>query len=229
MQFFKAELITRKENNKIIAKVTERLTAIKKELNTIQLKPHVKYGLLYQNETGAWRIADNHETARIPSGLYTYVCTKSGFIRLEPLLYGETKHLVLSEYAEKVRYAGWISFKKDGGGEMEFWNNDSGGYKPSPHQCHQAGLPLDLFQNNSPNLHGDKMMGDDVFCLEKHKQAIQQKAAQTIFNAYKNYQARKQNKAYRALRTKARLAAISNDNEPALDETPKQAIIVPCS
>ncbi len=228
MRFFKGELVCRKENNKILAKITGRLGAVKKELSIAKLKAHVKYGLLYQNEQGQWRIADNQDTARIPTGLYTYVCTEMGFIRLEPLVQGETKHLVLADHAEKIRYAGWIKFKEDGSGEIEYWNNDSGGYKPSPHQCQQAGLPLELFQNESESPRS-REIDAKIFCLDAHKQAIQAEAARTILHTYKQYKACKQVDTFQRLRNKERLKVIANNAEPRDDEISKQAIRVTCA
>jgi hypothetical protein len=225
MRFFKP--IERKETNKIIARISERLTAIKKELDINKLKTHVKYGILYQNEMGQWRIVDNQPTARIPSGLYTYVCTKAGFIRLEPLLHGETKHLVLSDYADEIRYAGWISFKKDGSGDMEYWNNDSGGYKPSPYQCQQAGLPIELFQNLSISPRENETT-DNMFDLDTHQQAIKQAAANTIIGAFRHYKTHLQGNAYQVLRAKEQ-AIVVNNTVSIADEMPTEAITVSCS
>jgi hypothetical protein len=120
-----------------------------KGLTEISLKSELRYGLLYKNATGDWRIADKTATDSVPEGLYTYVRTKQGFIHIVPVMRGETKHLILADYAENVRYAGCISFKKDGSGEIEHWDNDSGGYKPSPSLYYRAGLPLNLFKDKS--------------------------------------------------------------------------------
>lgn len=143
MKFFQP--ITR-----VVENSTIRITAARRQkmLNhsvkakTFCNKP-TYYGILHQNDKNEWRVADQYGTDQIPCGVYTFIRTTTGFIRVAPAPQGTTNHLEVANYAAEVRYAGEISFNSQG--KMLSWNNKSGGYRPDFHQASQAGLPLDIF------------------------------------------------------------------------------------
>lgn len=143
MKFFQP--ITRVVENPTICVTAARRQKILNhsvKAKTFSSKP-TYYGILYQNDKNEWRVADQYGTDQIPCGVYTFIRTTTGFIRVAPAPQGTTNHLEVANYAAEVRYAGEISFNSQG--KMLSWNNQSGGYQPDFQQASQAGLPLDIF------------------------------------------------------------------------------------
>lgn len=136
--------ILRQENNRILMRGASREALEKANAAPEKLKDLIKYGLLYQDEAGKWLIATKDHDATTPNGSYAFVRTKTGFLRVWPIKDGATMHLLLSGYADSVRYAGEIAFSAKG--TMLSWNNQSGGYLPPEELQAQAGLPRELYE-----------------------------------------------------------------------------------
>lgn len=135
---------------RVIENSTIRVTAARRQkmlMRSVQAKTFSSkptyYGLLYKNDQNEWRITDQYGMEQIPCGVYTFVRTTLGFIRVAPAPQGTTNHLEVANYAAEVLYAGEIAFNTQG--KMLSWNNQSGGYRPNFYQASQAGLPLDIF------------------------------------------------------------------------------------
>ena len=144
LSFF--EPITRKENNTVLEKISNFQKKKKASITLEILKEQVNYGLLYEQAPNQWRIATKNNNAEIPQGQYAFVRTSTGFIRAWPMNKTEaSSHLALSGYANKIRYAGEVTFSNDGFGEFLSWNNQSGGYLPSANLSKQAGLSCRFF------------------------------------------------------------------------------------
>jgi hypothetical protein len=95
--------------------------------------------LLIELDTKRWIIYDNitdTQFAPDPHQTYIFVTMADKSIRIAPALQGG--HALLSENAKYIRFAGEVQFNEKG--QIEYWNNQSGGYYPSPYLAHQAGL-----------------------------------------------------------------------------------------
>lgn len=171
--------ITRKQDNTVIEKLAaKRLSSIlqpKKKLTNISSSIPIPYGILFMDQ-GRWLVVDQNGI-KPPEGVYTFVRTLLGFIRVAPAPDGKTNHLVVADYAHKVRYAGVICFSLLSNNEavLKFWNNESGGYRPSSKLAHLAGLPMPLFKpfsltpnhTDSPKLEENKKIGSSKVAKEK--------------------------------------------------------------
>ena len=73
----------------------------------------------------------------LPNARYVFVTETSGVIRMHP----SYRHPVLSE-GRSVAYAGEAAFRH---GQLEWWSNASGHYRPDAGHAEQAGLPLENF------------------------------------------------------------------------------------
>jgi len=140
----------RKETNSLIELFVAQLRKRTLLVATDKLKKVINYGILYKNKQQQWRIADKNNAGSIPQGTYIFVRMTSGFIRVQPAD-SSIKHLGLASYAEKVLYAGEVAFKDNGSGEMLWWSNQSGGYKPVASLNFLANLPTNLFHTATPS------------------------------------------------------------------------------
>jgi hypothetical protein len=73
----------------------------------------------------------------LPNTRYVFVTDQQGAIRMHP----RYRHPVIAD-GKPVRYAGEADFQH---GELRWWSNASGNYKPDRRHAEQAGLPLDRF------------------------------------------------------------------------------------
>lgn len=79
---------------------------------------------------------DHHEH-RIPHAKYIFVSQANGDVRLHP----HYRHPALAE-GQSVRYAGEAEFRH---GQLLWWSNASGNYRPDATYASQAGLPMERF------------------------------------------------------------------------------------
>jgi hypothetical protein len=85
-----------------------------------------------------YRLNRGKERAQyVPNSRYVFVTTTAG----ETLLHPRYRHPALAQ-GRPVLYAGEASFNN---GELEWWSNASGNYRPDPNHAAQAGLPMDQF------------------------------------------------------------------------------------
>lgn len=138
MRFFKP--ISRKQDSIVIGKIVQRQQKKKLSLALGELREHINYSLLYQNENCEWRIINKDNSEEIPVGNYIFVRTLTGFMRISPNAYS---HSTLADYKKDVAYAGEILFDKDG--KLVMWNNRSGTYQPDAVFFKQAKLPPECF------------------------------------------------------------------------------------
>lgn len=73
----------------------------------------------------------------VPNARYIFVRMTSGEIRMHP----QFRHPVLAE-GKPVLYAGEAYFRN---GNLDWWSNGSGNYRPDPDHAVQANLPMDRF------------------------------------------------------------------------------------
>jgi len=73
----------------------------------------------------------------LPNAKFVFVTEASGAIRMHPRF----RHPVLAE-GRPVRYAGEAEFRH---GQLEWWSNASGNYRPDAGHAQQAGLPMERF------------------------------------------------------------------------------------
>ncbi len=73
----------------------------------------------------------------LPNSKFVFVTERDGAIHMHP----RYRHPVIAE-GRPVRYAGEAEFRH---GELRWWSNASGNYKPSRRDAEQAGLPMDRF------------------------------------------------------------------------------------
>ena len=78
--------------------------------------PDINYGILSQDDAKQWVIAQK-DGIKKPQGTYAFVCTRRGVIRLSPAPNGNTNHLGLADYADRIRYAGVIHFTLNKSGQ----------------------------------------------------------------------------------------------------------------
>jgi hypothetical protein len=87
---------------------------------------------------GQYRIMRPHAHGQLlPNARFVFITSADGEIRLHP----RYRHPVLAN-GEPVRYAGEAQFRH---GQLEWWSNASGNYRPDPQHASQAGLPMDTF------------------------------------------------------------------------------------
>lgn len=121
----------------LLAKVVEKSQAVKDKTYTgfslIKLPAE-----LPKNRWTSWAIYDGKSGKTfIPtaSQIYIFVTMADNTIRVADSSFG---HARLSDCASHIRYAGEVIF--DNQQRIASWNNQSGGYCPSPYLAHQAGL-----------------------------------------------------------------------------------------
>ena len=103
---------------------------------------------LHKNDNDEWQLTGSDGKKTKPSGDYGFVTLlNENFIRVAPL--NKSVHLVLSEGAENINYAGEVYFNAQG--ELLFFNNQSGAYKPPSHLCAQSGFPPACFRSFMPH------------------------------------------------------------------------------
>ncbi len=92
---------------------------------------------------GRWKLmSDSAKSQYTPAGTYTYVADELGTLWVS----AKVEHIVLSG-GRPVRYAGLARFSRSRAarGELVFWDNASGHYKPPADLARQAGLPMSRF------------------------------------------------------------------------------------
>jgi hypothetical protein len=82
----------------------------------------------------------------VPNAKYIFVRMMSGEIRMHP----QFRHPVLAE-GKPVLYAGEAYFRN---GNLDWWSNGSGNYRPDPDHAVQADLPIDRFYTYDEILRG---------------------------------------------------------------------------
>jgi hypothetical protein len=82
----------------------------------------------------------------VPNSRFTFVKLTSG----ETLMHQRFRHPVLAE-GRPVLYAGEASFNN---GQLQWWSNGSGNYRPDAEHASQAGLPVDQFFTHEQVLKG---------------------------------------------------------------------------
>jgi len=78
-----------------------------------------------------------HHEHHIPHAKYIFVSQANGDVRMHP----HYRHPVLAE-GQPVRYAGEAEFRH---GQLVWWSNASGNYRPDATSASQAGLPMERF------------------------------------------------------------------------------------
>lgn len=87
---------------------------------------------------GRYRVRRANLPAQIPAhSKFIFVTDLQGRLIAHP----QYRHPVLAE-GKAVRYAGEVSFAN---GELEWWSNASGNYRPDANHAAQAGLPMEKF------------------------------------------------------------------------------------
>jgi hypothetical protein len=87
---------------------------------------------------GRYRMSRGREHGQyVPNSRFVFVTTTTG----ETLMHQRFRHPSLSE-GKPVLYAGEAYFNN---GNLEWWSNGSGNYRPDPAHATQAGLPMDHF------------------------------------------------------------------------------------
>src|SRR4030095_6673598 len=82
----------------------------------------------------------------LPNARYVFVTEASGALRMHP----RYRHPVLAA-VRPVAYAGEAEFRH---GQLEWWSNASGHYRPDANHAVQAGLPLARFYTHEPGRAG---------------------------------------------------------------------------
>jgi hypothetical protein len=82
----------------------------------------------------------------VPNSKYVFVRMTSGEIRMHP----QFRHPVLAE-GKPVLYAGEAYFAN---GNLSWWSNGSGNYRPDPDHALQANLPMERFFTHEDILRG---------------------------------------------------------------------------
>jgi len=87
---------------------------------------------------GQYRVMTPHgHGQKLPNEKYVFITSAGGEIRMHP----RYRHPVLAN-GQAVRYAGEAQFRH---GQLEWWSNASGNYRPDAQHAAQAGLPMDSF------------------------------------------------------------------------------------
>jgi len=73
----------------------------------------------------------------LPNTKFVFITSAAGEIRMHP----RYRHPVLAD-GQPVRYAGEAQFRH---GQLEWWSNASGNYRPDAKHAAQAGLPMESF------------------------------------------------------------------------------------
>ncbi|HJZ70598.1 MAG TPA: hypothetical protein VKE51_02605 [Vicinamibacterales bacterium] len=73
----------------------------------------------------------------LPNARFVFITSAEGEIRMHP----RYRHPVLAD-GHAVRYAGEAQFRH---GQLEWWSNASGNYRPDAQHATQAGLPMESF------------------------------------------------------------------------------------
>jgi len=94
------------------------------------------YSLSQQFDNYRMRKGKGH-VQMIPSGKYIFVRPSQGDI----LMHQRYRHPVLAQ-GKPVLYAGEAYFRS---GELQWWSNASGNYRPDAAHAEQAGLPMEQF------------------------------------------------------------------------------------
>jgi hypothetical protein len=114
-------------------------------------QPITRFRLEYRD--GKWQTIGPRGTVRTAKGRYIFVrqgpniwvvrARGRGVIGANP-----ARHIDLARGAD-VEYAGEIQFgsSHSGRGQIRWWDNASGHYRPEGVYAHQAGLPMHLFRN----------------------------------------------------------------------------------
>ena len=85
-----------------------------------------------------YRLVQGHRHGHyVPNAKYVFVTMPGG----EMLMHPQLRHPVLAE-GKPVLYAGEACFNN---GQLNWWSNGSGNYRPDPAHAEQAGLPMDRF------------------------------------------------------------------------------------
>ncbi len=103
--------------------------------NTSPLRRLVKHN-------GKWRTTDSAGNYFTAKGEYEFVTIRGNTFVARP----GTGHYHISHGSKSVDFVGHIRFGRGASrGQIKFWNNNSGHYKPTPDRAWQAKLPLDKF------------------------------------------------------------------------------------
>src|SRR5262249_25516481 len=87
---------------------------------------------------GQYRLMKPHAHGQtLPNSRFVFITSAEGEIRMHP----RYRHPVLAN-GEPVRYAGEAQFRH---GQLEWWSNASGNYRPDAAHAVQAGLPMENF------------------------------------------------------------------------------------
>ena len=90
---------------------------------------------------------DGHHGYLVPNLKYVFVRTTGG----ETLMHPTYRHPALAE-GRPVAYAGEAAFNN---GQLIWWSNGSGNYRPDAEHAKQAGLPMDRFFSFSEVIRGE--------------------------------------------------------------------------
>ncbi|MBW4614023.1 MAG: hypothetical protein KME21_12260 [Desmonostoc vinosum HA7617-LM4] len=92
-----------------------------------------------------WRYKTFQNKVFTPNGEYNFI-VQGGNIYIARQKFGLGDHIDITK-GNNVDFAGQIRFghNKKNKGQIKYWNNASGHYKPSVNEAGNAGLPLDLF------------------------------------------------------------------------------------
>ncbi|MEH2458355.1 hypothetical protein [Nostoc sp.] len=92
-----------------------------------------------------WRYKTPHKKVFTPNGEYNFV-VQGGQIYIARQKFGLGSHIDIAR-GNNVDFAGQIRFghNKKNKGQIKYWNNASGHYKPSANLAGNAVLPLNLF------------------------------------------------------------------------------------
>jgi hypothetical protein len=92
-----------------------------------------------------WRYKTSRKKLFTPNGEYNFV-VQGGQIYIARQKFGLGSHIDIAR-GNNVDFAGQIRFghNKNNKGQIKYWNNASGHYKPSANLAVNAGLPLNLF------------------------------------------------------------------------------------
>ncbi|PHJ54829.1 hypothetical protein VF14_34510 [Nostoc linckia z18] len=93
-----------------------------------------------------WRYQTLHKKIFTPNGEYNFV-VQGGQIYIARQKFALGSHIDIAR-GNNVDFAGQIRFghNKNNKGQIKYWNNLSGHYKPSANFASNAGLPLYLFR-----------------------------------------------------------------------------------
>lgn len=93
-----------------------------------------------------WRYKTPQGKVLTPNGEYNFV-VQEGKIYIARQKFSWGSHIDIAR-GNKVDFAGQIRFghNKNNRGQIKYWNNASGHYKPLADLAGNAGLPLDLFR-----------------------------------------------------------------------------------